>query len=90
MQTMETEALKAAIAANGADAMWSDRAIWMIEALEGSGIPPNSPTLLDDMRAAQSDHPKIAEFLVSIPSDDVHAATQLSYLTMQVNAAMLS
>ena len=87
---MNTEQLKVALLARGADDMWTQRAVMLLEALDGTGVSPSSPSLLADMIAAKEGRPAIEAFLDSLPgvSSGHHDAAQehLGFLTMQINA----
>lgn len=89
---MTNEELKAALApAVEQYDMWADRAISLVEALDGTGVEPTSDTLLDDMIAIKEDHPAVAAFLDTLPGmsggNRAKAEEQLGYCTMQIRAA---
>lgn len=90
---LTNEELKAALApAEGQYDMWADRAISLVEALDGTGVEPTSDTLLDDMIAIKEDHPAVAAFLDTLPGlsgdNREKADEQLGYCTMQIRAAL--
>lgn len=70
--------------------MWSDRAIALIQVLDGTDVDPTSPTLLDDMIAAQASQPAVAVWLDNLPGlssgDRAKAEEQMGYLQMQITA----
>lgn len=90
---LTNEELKAALApAEGQYDMWADRAISLVEALDGTGVEPTSDTLLDDMIAIKEDNPAVAAFLDTLPGlsggNREKADEQLGYCTMQIRAAL--
>lgn len=86
---MTNDEMKAAILQRSGG-MWADRAVSLIDVLDNTGIDPTSSTLLDEMIAAKSDHPKVATWLDNLPGmangNRAKAEEQLGYLTMQINA----
>ncbi len=85
-----TQKLINAVQNGGSDAMWADRAVSLLKALDGTGVDLASDTLLDDVIAAGEIHPKVSQFLVSLPgypSAPAEAIRQLGYLVGMTVAA---
>ncbi len=68
--------------------MWSGRAVSLVKALDGTGIDPASPALLDEMIVVRDQFPQVAAVLESLPGyasgHRSEAEKHLGYMTMQI------
>jgi hypothetical protein len=69
------------------ESMWSERAISMLESLEGSGVSLDSETMVDDLLAAGYDNPKITRLLQSLPGYPSAPADAVKHLEFLVTTA---
>ncbi|MFV0294573.1 MAG: hypothetical protein ACK5JT_00435 [Hyphomicrobiaceae bacterium] len=89
---MSNHEFKAIVPQAGNGNMWTDRAVSLVEMLEGTSVDATSTTLLDDMIAAKDDFPDISVWLDNLPGfssgNREKAAEQLGYLTMQISSVL--
>lgn len=76
----------------GADAMWVERAVQLIDVLDGTPIDVKSDTLLNDMIDVSDEYPNVKLYLKNLPgvgAQDWSVADQhLSYGSMQIVSAL--
>ena len=87
----KSELIGALRAAPSADAMWVEKAVYLVDVLDGTPIDMKSDTLLNDMLEVSGEYPSVKQYLANLPgvgTEDWSVAEQhLSYSAMQIRSA---
>ena len=85
------ELVSAVLRAPGADAMWVEKAVHLIDVLDGTEIDMKSHTLLNDMLEVSDKYPSVKRYLMDLPGvgeEDWSVVDQhLNYSAMQIRSA---
>lgn len=88
----KSEIVSAVRNAPDADAMWVEKAVQLIDVLDGTPIDMKSNTLLNDMLDVSGQYPNVKRYLTNLPgvgAEDWSVANQhLEYGAMQIRSAL--